>query len=226
VLHSKRRTSGDAGATGAPQHGPILAVPCWGLSTSETGSVQLSEHIGYDVVRRDSLTPFPGNPRRGALEHIKRSLARFGQYRTVVVWPTGGEHVIVAGNHTTLALDELSKLDVVEYERLFGESAVPVGETIRVEYTDFDGWDEARRVNAADNRLAELGTYDDDALRVLLSTFGDDFDGTGWAREDLKQLLAEFEPTGDVPPRLDMLEPRLCPKCGYDVANDPEDLST
>jgi hypothetical protein len=185
----------------------------------------MSRHIGYDVVERSALTPFPGNPRRGALGSIKQSIARFGQYRTIVVWPVDGEHVIVAGNHTTLAMSELAALDPVAYEQAYGSSAVPVPGTIRIEYTDFDDWDEARRVNAADNRLAELGGYDEESLIAQLEALHGDFTGTGWAPEDLTALKAEFEPDGAPPPRLDELQPRLCPKCGYDVANDPDGLA-
>jgi len=191
------------------------------------------QFIGYDTVPLGALTPFPGNPRRGALAHIKTSLARFGQYRTIVVWPQSASRaeglVIVAGNHTSLAMRELSELDPVEYERLYGQPGwQPYGAwtgDARIECSAFDSWDEARRVNAADNRLAEMGGYDDDALRVLLETFGDDWAGVGWIPDDLRLLRADFDPSGEPPPPLDQLEPRLCQRCGYDVANDPEGLA-
>lgn len=186
----------------------------------------MSRHLGYDVAPFTSLVPFPGNPRRGALDEIKQSLARFGQYRTICVWPVDDERVIVAGNHTWLAMQELGGLTAAELVETYGpDSAGWAGaSTCRVEFTAFDDWDEARRVNAADNRLAELGGYEREALVALLGTFGSDFAGTGWQAEDLRALRPDFQPDGGAPPPLDELAPRICQRCGYDVANDPEHL--
>ena len=85
-------------------------------------------------------------------------------------------------------------------------------------------------INISDNRLGELpgpdgNRYDDDELAVLLSYLEDDYAGTGWTAEDVEKLIGvpDFEPEDDSP-RLDELEPRFCPKCGYDTANDPEAL--
>jgi DNA modification methylase len=117
------------------------------------------------------LAQFPGNARRGDLGVIRASVARHGQYRSIVVRQLGdGSHVIVAGNHTALAL------------------AAEGHETARADLIDCDE-DEARRINLADNRSAELGGYDDQALAVLLSSLDGDFAGTGWAAEDLDALL-------------------------------------
>src|SRR5580704_17615420 len=90
------------------------------------------------------LTPYPGNPRRGNVEQIRASIRRLGQYRTIVVRDTGDALVILAGNHTTRALEAEGRA------------------TARCEVVECDD-DEGRRVNNADNRLAELGGYDDDA---------------------------------------------------------------
>jgi DNA modification methylase len=117
------------------------------------------------------LAQFPGNARRGDLQVIRASVARHGQYRSIVVRQLGdGSHVIVAGNHTALAL------------------AAEGHQTARADLIDCDE-DEARRINLADNRSAELGGYDDQALAVLLSSLDGDFTGTGWAAEDLAALL-------------------------------------
>jgi ParB-like chromosome segregation protein Spo0J len=152
------------------------------------------------------LTPFPGNPRRGNTAEIRASIRRLGQYRTVVVRDTGDTLTILAGNHTVQALQAEGH------------------QTARCEIIQCDD-DEARRVNLADNRLAELGGYDDDALVEILSYLDDDYEGTGWTEEDVRKLIdvPDFEPEDDSP-RLDELEPRPCPKCGYDTANDPEAL--
>src|SRR5215471_1368633 len=186
------------------------------------------EHIGYETVELSELTPFPGNPRVGDLEAIKESLVRFGQYRSIVVWPNDGKQYVVAGNHTRLAMLDLARMDPVTYDQTYAslvggsEHLRSFSGTIRVEIGRFAGWDEARRVNAADNRLAERGGYDEDLLVPMLESFGGDWAGTGWGPEDLSRLRADFQPDGGMPPPLDQLTPRLCPKCGYDVANDPD----
>ena len=62
------------------------------------------EQVGTRSVAISDLTFFPGNPRRGNLAEIRKSVARLGQYRSVVVRDTGSELVILAGNHTVQAM--------------------------------------------------------------------------------------------------------------------------
>ena len=121
------------------------------------------------------LTRFPGNPRRGDVAAIRSSLRRHGQYRSLVVRDTGTGLVVLAGNHT---------LDALTAEGS-GSARCEV-----LTCTD----DEARRINLADNRLAELGGYEDADLAALLGSLDGDFSGTGWAQEDLDALLGEPEP--------------------------------
>jgi len=121
------------------------------------------------------LTRFPGNARRGNVDEIRASIRRHGQYRAIVVRDTGTGLVILAGNHTA---------DAIEAEG---------HQTARCEIITCSD-DEGRRINLADNRLAEIGGYDDDALAELLSYLDDDYTGTGWAEEDVEALLSEPEP--------------------------------
>ena len=48
----------------------------------------------------------------------------------------------------------------------------------------------ATRIVLADNRTADLGTYDDDTLLELLDTIDHDLDGTGYTYDDLEALQA------------------------------------
>jgi DNA modification methylase len=127
------------------------------------------------------LTRFPGNARRGNTGEIRKSIRRHGQYRAIVVRSHDGHLTILAGNHTADAL------------------AAEGHETARCELIECSD-DEARRINAADNRLGELPDpetgerYDDEALAELLASFDGDFDGTGWTEDDLETLLEEDEP--------------------------------
>lgn len=126
------------------------------------------------------LARFPGNARRGDVGAIRASLRRHGQYRSLVVRDTGSALVVLAGNHTRDALDA---------------EGLASARCEVITCTD----DEARRINLADNRLAELGGYDDADLAALLEGLDGDFDGTGWAQDDLDALLAE-EPEGRTDP--------------------------
>lgn len=122
-----------------------------------------------------ALTRYPGNARRGNTAEIRKSIRRHGQYRAIVVRDCTDGLIILAGNHTR---------DALEAEG----NATARCEVIQC--TD----DEARRINLADNRLAELGGYDNDELAELLSHLEEDYEGTGWTAEDVEALLASPEP--------------------------------
>lgn len=140
------------------------------------------EYIETREVPLTSLTRFPGNAKRGDVGKIRESIRRTGQYRSIVVRQDGDKLVILAGNHT---------FDAVALE---GTAAIRA-ELIRC--TD----DEARRINLADNRLAELGSFDTDALAELLSYLDDDYEGTGYDEAFVESLLTppDEEPTEDEP---------------------------
>lgn len=134
--------------------------------------------VKTDYVPLGDLTPFPGNARRGDVEKIRESIARLGQYRSLVVRDTGKGLVILAGNHTHQAL------------------AADGAEVVRCEIIRCDD-DEAKRINLVDNRAAELGGYDDDTLAELLSSLEGDFEGTGFTEDDLNRLVDGAVPTGE-----------------------------
>ena len=142
--------------------------------------------LGAEQLPLASLAPFPGNPRRGNTAAIRESIRRFGQYRSLLVRAVDGQRVIVAGNHTSKALAAEG------YDTAWCEL---------IECTDED----ARAVNAADNRLGELPDpetgerYDRDALAGLLGSL-DDLAGTGWSQADLDSLLDDGEPEGNTDP--------------------------
>jgi ParB/Sulfiredoxin domain len=156
-----------------------------------------------------SLTPFPGNPRRGNLEEIRKSVRRLGQYRSVVVRDTGAELVILAGNHTIQAM------------QAEGHQTAHCGV---ITCTD----DEARRIAAADNRLPELGDYENQALAELLAALDGDLDGTGWTVHDLDNLADTLGRDDPTPPDEfpdyddDIPTEYQCPKCSYQWSGKPK----
>jgi ParB-like chromosome segregation protein Spo0J len=136
-------------------------------SDPELTPVRLST-IDSTVVNVSELIPYPGNARQGDIGMISESLRVNGQYRPLVVNRATG-HVLV-GNHTLAAASVLGWQEVA------------------VTYVDVDD-EEARRIVLVDNRTSDLGTYDDERLADLLSSIARDLDGTGYAPEDLDELL-------------------------------------
>ena len=93
---------------------------------------------------------------------------------------------MLAGNHTLMAALMLEE----EGRGLDGGLDCYV-----VDVTDR----EAERIVLADNRTADLGSYDDDGLLDLLESLGDDLSGTGYADDDVQMLrdIADAAPSLD-----------------------------
>ena len=134
----------------------------------------------------DELSTYHKNPRRGDIDAIARSLEVNGQYRAIVVnlgRKTGRPLEVLAGNHTLAAARQLGWTQIT---------------ATTIDVTD----SEAARIVAADNRTADLGDYDADALAALLRDL-DDLDGTGYTDDDLGALLGPDPAPGSA----DYLEP-------------------
>lgn len=119
----------------------------------------------------DSVHPHPRNARRGDVGRLTESLHEHGQYRPIVVRRATAE--ILAGNHTWAAAKKLG------------------WPTIAVTFVDCDD-ETATRILLADNRYAELGTFDDEALLELLRDLAGTDAGltaTGYTEADLSDLL-------------------------------------
>ena len=119
-----------------------------------------------------TVTPLPGNPRRGQVTVIAASLVKFGQRKPIVVRRSDG--VVIAGNHTLAAALSLGWSEIA------------------VTYVDDD--DETSVAFAlADNRTSDLGTYDDLFLADMLRSV-QTFDATlmadlAWADEDIARII-------------------------------------
>lgn len=114
----------------------------------------------------DSLRPHPENPRDGDIGAIAQSLSTLGQYRPIVARADG---LILAGNHTYRAAKMLG----------WKEIAVTY-----IKCTD----EEANRIVLVDNRTADHGSYDKDALKRLIASLPE-WNGTGYTPEDVSELL-------------------------------------
>ncbi|MEW2631646.1 hypothetical protein AB0903_08295 [Streptomyces sp. NPDC048389] len=156
-------------------------------------------YVRTDSIPLAQLVPFPGNAKRGDVGTILTSLCRNGQYRSLVVREVEPDrYVILTGNHTTQALaahgpgDCGMTVKVGEEERPCGVCGnEPWDPVARCEIVQCDE-ETARRINLVDNRSADLGTYDDQALAELIAGL-DDVHGTGYTDEDLADLLTAIE---------------------------------
>ena len=118
----------------------------------------------------DKLSFLEGNPRQGDVEAVAKSYKQFGQRKPIVATT---DHVVIAGNHQLAAARQLG------WDR------------IAVVITDDDELT-AKAFALADNRTAELGSYDDDLLADLLSEVSsvpELMDSTGFSEDDLFDLI-------------------------------------
>ena len=126
------------------------------------------------MVKVDELSQHPKNPRTGNIGAIQESIEANGWYGTVVAQRSTG--YVLAGNHRLQAA------------QLVGIESVPVY------WVDVDD-DTAARILLADNRVNDLASYNDEALKELLSEMAEknNIDGTGWYVDDIETLLGEIE---------------------------------
>lgn len=124
-----------------------------------------------------SLVPLPGNPRRGDIEAVARSLERFGQRKPTT--SRTSDNVVTAGNHTRYA-------------------ALSLGWThlANVGVDDDDVTSKAWAV--ADNRTSDLATNDEADLAAMLAEINaldaSLMTAAGYSDNDLAELLASLEP--------------------------------
>lgn len=106
-----------------------------------------SDLVGL-AVELATLNPLPGNPRRGDVAAVKRSYLQFGQRKPIVA--RRQDRTVIAGNHQLAAANSLGWTHIA------------------VVWTDDDDAT-AKAFALADNRTADLGSYDDDLLAALLA---------------------------------------------------------
>ncbi|WP_147652740.1 site-specific DNA-methyltransferase [Vulcaniibacterium gelatinicum] len=130
----------------------------------------------------DKLLPYVRNARQHSDEQIAQIAASIAEFGFVNPILTGADGVLVAG-HGRLAA-----------ARKLGLPTVPVVVLDHLTPT------QRRALVLADNRLAELSTWDDVLLRIELEALQDegfDLDLTGFDADALAELLADEEPQID-----------------------------
>ncbi len=122
----------------------------------------------------DTLKSLPGNPRKGDVDAVARSYERFGQRKPIVATKDG---TVIAGNHQLAAARKLG----------WSEIAVVVVDDDELT---------AKAFALADNRTADLGSYDNELLAELLADVAVDeslLGATGYNTTDLDELIATLD---------------------------------
>lgn len=132
--------------------------------------------IKTETVPLSKLSLFHKNPRVGNVEAIAESLRENGQYKAIVVnvgTYTGRPNEILGGNHTFLGM------------KANGEK------TMLASFVDVDE-EQANRIVLADNKTADLGTYDDKMIAELFNSLST-VSGTGYSTAEVEDILASAE---------------------------------
>jgi len=130
-----------------------------------------AEQLKPLLIPIEEVQPFPGNPRRGNVQAIARSLDTFGQQKPIVV--QASTRYVVAGNHTRLGAIENGWTHI---------AAV-------VEEMDDET---ARDYLLADNKSTDDASYDSGELLTMLQSAANSgtLDRTLYTGDDLDDLLA------------------------------------
>jgi ParB-like chromosome segregation protein Spo0J len=164
-----------------------------------------SKKTPAEWVSIDSVTPWDKNPRVNdhAVDSVAASIQRFGWGSPLIV--RAADSVVIAG-HTRLKAARKLGLDKV-----------------LVRYLDLDPA-EAAALALADNKLNELASWDDDALRDIISELSDQtiqLDGLGWNDEQISAILSDpsltdISDSSDTEVDVDGFNlAHECPRCGF-----------
>jgi len=131
--------------------------------------------ISKDLVRLAKpvmdLKLLPGNPRRGNIDAVARSLEKFGQRKPVTITADG---TVTAGNHTLQAAQQL-------------------GWTHIAAVTEDDDDQTAKAWALADNRTHDLGSYDDALLMEMIASIeADELLAASYDSEFVEELFLEL----------------------------------
>lgn len=135
-----------------------------------------SSYLEAFLVPIAELESFPGNPRRGKVEELRASLRRWGQTRPVLV-DAGRQERIVGGHHVVLAATEEGWTHIAVIPNEFGDAH------------------EAQAYMVADNRLHDIGGYDEGLLVRHLRELDERglLEGTGYDHAAAEARAKKFD---------------------------------
>ena len=151
----------------------------------------LPESLRPLAVPIEDLKLLEGNPRRGDVDAVAKSLAKFGQRKPVVIKEDG---TVIAGNHTVMAARELMWSHIAA-----------------VRFDDDDAT--AKAYALADNHTSQLGSFDETDLAQMMADVNDVDPGlleaASYTEADLQRLLAGEDPDFEDQPKNPSLADRF-----------------
>lgn len=147
--------------------------------------------IRVDYMPLDEMLAWPKNPKLHDEEQIEASMARFGFTQPVMVDETSGR--LVAGHGRIKTLQNIRDSGGAPPDRVQvdgeGNWLLPV-----LRGVGFENEDEGAAYVVADNRLSELGGWDDSLLAEILTTLreNDIIDGIGYNATEIDSLISSM----------------------------------
>lgn len=170
--------------------------------------------VRIEYVALSELKRWPRNPKDHDLGELRRSIARFGYVQPILVDESTGR--IVAGHGRLDVLEQMKAEGRKPPERVLerkGEWLVPV-----IRGVAFNSDDEAQAYLLADNRLTEIGGWEDGTLTDVLNDLAekDLLEGIGWDGNDVEDMMRFLESVQLVESDAAESEDIKCPKCGFE----------
>ena len=153
-------------------------------------SDEKNQSLRIEYIPLSTLRSHPKNPKEHHIGKIKESFRRFGFTSPIIMNEENG--MLLAGHGRVKSLvDKKNEGDVppehIRVDDATGDWLVPVVRGIRHNAEDHEAY------LIADNKLTELGGWDDDVLADLLKGLaeGDGLSGTGFSDLEAEALLGE-----------------------------------
>jgi ParB-like chromosome segregation protein Spo0J len=148
----------------------------------------VQSEVKIEYVPLSQLERWPRNPKQHDLAQIDKSIERFGFIQPIAVDERTGR--IVAGHGRLEALQAMQLAGKAPPARVLekdGEWLVPV-----LRGVEFKDDREAEAFLVADNRLVEIGGWDEQALAKILADLQPvGLDGVGWSDSEINRLVTE-----------------------------------
>lgn len=173
----------------------------------------------FELVKPESLTPHPRNPRTHDTPRIIASIRRTGWHSVITAQRSTG-HILVGHGRTEAARYVIERIadndpEWTEWAKSHPDDPLVAG-TVPVEWKDLDDGAALDKV-LADNKASDEADYDRDLVAQLLVErwAEDDLEGTGWTKAELDELQGgnAIDGTLDASPQLAEYEYRIVVRC-------------
>ena len=159
----------------------------------------MTEEIRVEYMNFEEIRKWPRNPKDHDLHEIQKSFYRFGFIKPVLVDESSGQLVAGHGRLDTLRLLKDGGKNPPRGVQVVNDETwlVPVLRGVH-----FENLSEAESYLLADNRLSEIGGWNNDALAAILEEMSGDneelLDGTGFDIADVDDLIGKNYDYSDI----------------------------